>query len=274
MTSFDMHGASLTILNLTVASADIISFLDDDCDAPAWAPVDIWHEDARPSATERPEVVVDEVQTKLKLPPLSVADFESVAKSMALSAVKSLAEQEDLLTKYDTIVGDGDCGITMKRGATEVEKRLLDGSLSTAHPVSMFAGLADAVSASMGGTSGVLLELMFRKMSSTLTKCESIGIPELCQAFQEGVGAIQLYGGATVGSRTMLDALIPAAAALIDTKEIKEASDKAKWGADGTAQMKVASAGRSNYLSEEQLTGTPDPGAVAVAIVMEALCPP
>ena len=149
----------------------------------------------------------------------------------------------------------------------------MDGSLSTAHPVTMFAGLADAVSASMGGTSGVLLELMFRKMSSTLAKRASIGVPELCQAFQDGVDAIQLYGGATVGSRTMLDAMVPAAAVLVDTQKVKEAATKAKWGADGTAMMTVASAGRSNYLSEEQLTGTPDPGAIAVSIVLEALCP-
>jgi hypothetical protein len=35
--------------------------------------------------------------------------------------------------------------------------------------------------------------------------------------------------------------------------------------------MKVASAGRSNYLSEETLEGTPDPGAVVVAIILETL---
>jgi hypothetical protein len=37
--------------------------------------------------------------------------------------------------------------------------------------------------------------------------------------------------------------------------------------------MKAASAGRSNYLSEETLAGTPDPGAVAVSIVFEAFAP-
>ena len=42
------------------------------------------------------------------------------------------------------------------------------------------------------------------------------------------------------------------------------------WAND-TATMGTASAGRSNYLSEESLTGTPDPGAVAVSIVFEAL---
>lgn len=271
MTSFNMHGASLTILNLSHVSPEIISFLDDECDAPAWSQVDIWHTDSRPSAKELPEIVVEDTKSKLLLPPLLMEDFQEIAKSLVLSATRNLAAHEALLTQYDTIVGDGDCGITMKRGAVEIEKRLLDGSLSTRHPVLLYAGLADAISASMGGTSGVLLELMFRKMSSTLSKCTTISIPELCRAFQDGVDAITLYGGATVGSRTMLDAMIPAATALLEMNDIKEAASQAKLGADATSQMKSASAGRSNYLSEEQLDGTPDPGAVAVSIVFEAL---
>ena len=153
----------------------------------------------------------------------------------------------------------------------QVEKRTTDGSLLTDHPVTLFAGLADAVSASMGGTSGVLLELMFRKMSSTLSGCgDRIGVAEMCQAFQEGVNAIVLYGGAREGSRTMLDAMIPAAKALLEAYDIQAAARAASVGAEMTATMKVASAGRSNYLSEEQLEGTPDPGAVAVSIVLGA----
>jgi hypothetical protein len=35
--------------------------------------------------------------------------------------------------------------------------------------------------------------------------------------------------------------------------------------------MNHAEAGRSNYLSEEVLMGTPDPGSVAVALVLAAL---
>ena len=273
MTSFNMHGASLTILNLSQVSPEIISLLDDDCDAPAWSQVDIWHTDSRPSATERPEVpLVDkDLTAQIPLPTLLIENFESTAKALVLKAAQSLAAEEAQLTKYDTIVGDGDCGITMKRGAMEVEKRLQDGSLLTSHPVQLYAGLADAVSASMGGTSGVLLELMFRKMSSSLSSCSSIDIAELCQAFQHGVNAIKLYGGASIGSRTMLDAMIPAAATLVATKDIQEAARAAKIGADGTSEMKTASAGRSNYLSEDQLQGTPDPGAVAVSIVLGAL---
>ena len=123
----------------------------------------------------------------------------------------------------------------------------------------------------MGGTSGVLLELMFRKMCTTLSGCESIGVAEMCQAFQDGVNVIVLYGGATEGSRTMLDAMIPAAKVLVESYDVQAAARAATVGAERTAAMKLASAGRSNYLSAEQLEGTPDPGAVAVSIVLGAL---
>lgn len=271
MTSFDMHGVSITILNAS-GQDDIVALFDADTTAPAWPQCDVWESgDQRPSAKEVPEVAVDEDKVEMVMPPLDVANFAQVAKRMATSASEALAEAEPLLTKYDTIVGDGDCGITMKRGALEVQKQLSSGKIATDHPVPLFATLADAVSKSMGGTSGILMELMFRKISSTLSRAENIGVTELCESVQAGVDAVCLYGGAQVGSRTMLDALIPAAAALVASKNLAEGAAKARKGADGTAAMKVASAGRSNYLSEETLDGTPDPGAEAVAIVLEAL---
>lgn len=278
ITSFNMHGASVTILNLSCSSDELVSLLDAPCDAPAWSACDVWKAEGdgksyiRLSSTERPEVVVDDsAKPTIALPPVTLPTFGESAKVLALQAVKRLGEEEAALTKYDTIVGDGDCGITMKRGATEVEDRINKGTIPTDHPVTMFSSMADAVSDSMGGTSGILLELMFRKISSTLSRCDSIGMAEMSQAFQAGVDAISLYGGATVGARTMLDALVPAATSLMETNSLSEASSKAKVGADGTSGMKVASAGRSNYLSEETLEGTPDPGAVAVSIVFEAL---
>eukprot|EP00529_Nitzschia_sp_RCC80_P013560 CAMPEP_0113496430 /NCGR_PEP_ID=MMETSP0014_2-20120614/30117_1 /TAXON_ID=2857 /ORGANISM="Nitzschia sp." /LENGTH=585 /DNA_ID=CAMNT_0000390351 /DNA_START=94 /DNA_END=1847 /DNA_ORIENTATION=- /assembly_acc=CAM_ASM_000159 len=249
MTSFDMHGASVTILNLSGMSKDLIEYLDAPTDAPAWMACDVWKDPSsasRLSATERPEVVVDDGISKLSaanLPPVNVAEFAETSKAMILKAVQTLAANEALLTKYDTIVGDGDCGITMKRGATEVEERINNGKISTDHPVVLFSNIADAISDSMGGTSGVLLELMFRKMSSTLSGFDNIGPSEMAKAFNAGVDGVQLYGGATKGSRTMLDALIPAAETLLATGSLYEASSKAKWGADGTADMKSAEAG-------------------------------
>jgi triose/dihydroxyacetone kinase / FAD-AMP lyase (cyclizing) len=264
MTSFDMHGASLTVLNLADSPSMLVECLDAATEAPAWIPCDIFTGDVRPSASEIPEIIVESIKAKVNLPEL--VDWMDALDAMN-AAASALAEAEDLLTKYDTIVGDGDCGITMKRGATKV----LEGGIPTDHPVLMFASLADAISASMGGTSGVLLELMFRKMSSTLSRNEQISCKELALAFQAGVDAVSLYGGATVGARTMLDALVPAAASLVATSDLAEAAKKAREGANSTASMKTASAGRSNYLNAETLEGTPDPGAIAVAIVLETL---
>jgi dihydroxyacetone kinase len=292
MTSFNMHGASLTILNLTAAPSCVAKYLDAPTDAPAWTSCEVWNPtnetDIRPSLQEwdvtglSGEAAADAVAAS-KLPPLSLENFGSVSKQLVESAARALIEQEALLTKYDTIVGDGDCGITMKRGATQVLSVVEDSKVAD-HPVTLFSALADAVSASMGGTSGVLLELMFRKMSSTLARCgdshKSIGAVEIAQAFEAGVNAVSLYGGAKVGARTMLDALVPAASALTQATNTSDsaghnllqlAAEKARQGADETATMAHASAGRSNYLSEETLTGTPDPGAVAVAVVFEAM---
>ena len=271
MTSFDMHGASITLMNVT-GRPNLLELLDAPTIAPAWQSCDIWSTgDIRPSLLEVPEVTVDEATIDVKQPQLGIPNFSETSKLLLSAAVQKLSEAEPLLTKYDTIVGDGDCGITMKRGAVEILDQMSKGTIPLDHPVPMFSALADAVSKSMGGTSGILIELMLRKMSSTLSRADNIDVAELCEAFQAGVDAVSLYGGAKVGARTMLDALVPSAQALVTSKSLKDAATKAREGANATAAMKHASAGRSNYLSEEQLTGTPDPGAEAVAIVLESL---
>eukprot|EP00975_Prorocentrum_lima_P007869 1685607-Prorocentrum_lima.AAC.1 len=60
----------------------------------------------------------------------------------------------------------------------------------------------------MGGSSGILLELMFRKMSTSLQSVSGDGITpkDMAVAFRNGCEAVSFYGGAQEGSRTMLDA--------------------------------------------------------------------
>mmetsp|Transcript_11759 Transcript_11759/g.25383 ORF Transcript_11759/g.25383 Transcript_11759/m.25383 type:complete len:618 (+) Transcript_11759:114-1967(+) len=287
MTSFDMQGASVSILPLTGKSKDALSLIDADTDAPGWANVDAWTNGAiRPSGTEIDEVLgiasIESGTGTASLPPVLIDNFVDVACTILASSCKALIKAEPLLTKYDTIVGDGDCGITMERGAKEISQRLESGTLRLDHPSQLFADLADAVSASMGGTSGILLELMFRKASTSLlssTDAEGITSSDMAEAFRSGVEAVSFYGGAQEGSRTMLDALVPASTVLLSGKggsaaaNIGEAAEAARKGVDATAAMDCAEAGRSNYLSKDVLRGTPDPGAVAVAVVLEAMAP-
>ena len=275
MTSFDMMGASLTILSLAGAKAnDLKNLLDSETTAISWPSVDVWKDTAssRPSAEEIPEVGAPGEGSGASHEGIKVNidEFTVVAKSMLTAAAKTLVDAEPELTKYDLICGDGDCGLTMKRGGQEVLDRIESGKLDLSHPVPLFASLADAVSASMGGTSGVLLELCFRKMSAFLLTCKDVDAKTMASAFKEGVEAISFYGGASVGSRTMLDALFPSTEALL-SGSISDAAEAAQKGADETGKMESASAGRSNYIGAEVLQGTPDPGAVAVALVLKAL---
>ncbi len=84
---------------------------------------------------------------------------------------------------------------------------------------------------------------------------------------------MQEYGGAKLGDRTMLDALVPAIAAL-ESGGLEAAARAAREGAARTATMAKAGAGRSSYVREEALRGVPDPGAVAVAAVLGAIAAP
>lgn len=64
------------------------------------------------------------------------------------------------------VAGDGDCGITFARGAAAVVELKLTGDLAA-----VAAALAGAVSSSMGGTSGALLEIAFRAAHVALKAC-------------------------------------------------------------------------------------------------------
>merc|ERR1712203_1327609 len=97
---------------------------------------------------------------------------------------------------------------------------------------------------------------------------DEIDAKRMEEAFEEGVNAVSFYGGATAGSRTMLDALFPAVEAL---KKGEDCPKAARDGAQATAEMGSASAGRSNYLNADTLSGTPDPGAVAAGLVLTAV---
>jgi dihydroxyacetone kinase len=53
-------------------------------------------------------------------------------------------------------------------------------------------------------------------------------------------------------------------------QSIKEAAEAAVNGAERTKIMESL-AGRSNYISQDQLEGVPDPGAVAVSLAFETI---
>jgi len=94
----------------------------------------------------------------------------------------------------------------------------------------------------------------------------SSGMP-MVDALKAGLLRVQEVGGAEPGDRTMIDALTPALDAL--PNGVTAAAKAARQGADYTAEIVKAKAGRASYISEERLSGYNDPGAEAVALLFE-----
>lgn len=170
---------------------------------------------------------------------------------------------ESDLNALDAKVGDGDTGSTFATAARAVNAHL--DTLPFAHGDELFAVLSELKSKRMGGSSGVLFAIMFANASASYKQH-----PDWAASLSAGLLAMQKYGGAKEGDRTMIDALKPALDALVAGKGVQVAARHARAGADATARMLSARAGRSSYLGARSLDGIADPGAEGVARIFKA----
>lgn len=254
LTALEMAGMSLTLMTL---DDELTEYVDDATAAPAWPSLD----GKLQTASRR----VDATKAAVSWQP-----SESPVLRTVLTAVADrLIAEAQRLNDLDQIVGDGDIGISLRRGAEAILTDL-DG-----YPLADPAGLARALSAtlrkSLGGSSGPLYAIFMLRAAEVLTT-RDIGT-----AFSAGVAGISEVGGAHVGDRTMIDALKPAADAFAATLKAGAGMPAALAGAiraaeEGTARTAgmIARLGRSSYLGERAL-GVPDPGAEAVVVWLKAI---
>lgn len=248
MTALNMNGFSLSLIRLDAAREAALR-------APvgphAWMP-------AKPVT---PLIVVPAAK------PVSQggaknASADARTRRLVATICERLVALEETLNALDAKAGDGDTGSTMATGARSVLERL--DTLPLADPAATLAALGDILSASMGGSSGVLLSIFFTAAAQALD-----GGAALPRALLAGLERMTFYGGARLGDRTMIDALEPALKAL-DAGGLDDAAAAARKGAEATAAMRKAKAGRSAYIGS-QLYGVVDPGACAVAEVFAAV---
>ena len=248
MTSLDMKGLSISALPLT---PEIERMLLDEVGPAAWP---------RGRRVVNVAPLALPAMTKKGAPPSS----DPARRDLVTAACTTLIAIEAELDALDAKVGDGDTGRTF---ATAARALLADlDSLPFADVAALCDAIAERLATVMGGSSGVLLGIGLSAMGVALGTT-----PSWPQAFHEGVRRIQRYGGATEGDRTMLDALLPAARAFEETGSLEAAAEAASKGAERTASMLSARAGRASYVPSEALRGVPDPGAVAVTRVLRAL---
>jgi len=205
----------------------------------------------------------------LPLPKAMAASvFQGSASKKTAAVVRGicdvLIEKEPELNALDAKVGDGDTGTTFATAARSVMDRLTAAALPLAHPDQLCLAIGELLGKTTGGSSGVLLSIFFTAAGTEMKRSRS-----LRGAFGKGIAALQHYGGAHLGDRTMLDALVPAIDAL-EQGSLQAAAAAAQRGADATASMTKAHAGRSSYVTAANLKGVTDPGATAVALAFLA----
>lgn len=195
-------------------------------------------------------------------------------ESMLRNACEALIKAEPDLTKWDTVMGDGDCGETLKTGATALLTALDSGLAKAGSVVKVLLELEDIVESKMGGTLGGILGIFFVSLRAAVEK--NIGLAQnpvalWGAALGTALENLRRYTPAKVGDRTVMDTLIPFAAVMGESgfnSGVKAAED----GADATKTMKPR-LGRATYVgvSNESKELPPDPGAWGAMVAIRGL---
>jgi phosphoenolpyruvate---glycerone phosphotransferase subunit DhaL len=184
------------------------------------------------------------------------------------------AAQEEL-QELDGSAGDGDLGVTVKLGFQAVRMHFVETAGSDIGSLLSQAGVIFNKAAA--STFGTLMAIALMRAGRTMKGKTSADLNDLGIVIRAAVKAVTERGGAAEGDCTMLDALIPAQQGLMklhpQTATLKEASAKAAeaslGGALATAGM-TPKHGRAGWLSGKP-RGTPDAGAMAIALMLKAL---
>ena len=250
VSALDMKGFSLTLLKLN----DLFEkALHEEVETLGWQkPVAF-----APLRVQEHSAIHDRVE-------YTASDNPRVAEIVS-TVTQTLIQLENRLNALDAKVGDGDTGSTFAQGARDIAQRLEKKQLPLNDVSTLLLLVGERLATVMGGSSGVLMSIFFTAAGQTLHDGQSL--PE---ALLSGLAQMKQYGGADLGDRTLIDALQPALEAL-QKGDLQAAAQAANAGAEATANMVKAGAGRSSYVNKENLEGVTDPGAVAVAEVFKAM---
>ncbi|KAI1350239.1 Dak1 domain-containing protein [Xylaria sp. FL0043] len=264
MTSLNGLGFSITLLNVVntdIGGPSMIQLLDYPCEATGWsAPVSKNTWEAKNTNTREDTATSDQGVKPSGLKADGAAFTEAL-----VSGLEALIAVEPEVTRFDTVVGDGDCGIGLKRGAEAVLKHVKE-SQATGDVVVDVANIVPVIETSMDGTSGALFAIFLNALVHSLRELSpGEATPQLwSKALKESCKALSRYTPARPGDRTIVDALYPFVESLGESGDIKEAATASKKAAEGTKGMR-ASLGRAVYVGGSGFETVPDPGAFGLA---------
>jgi triose/dihydroxyacetone kinase / FAD-AMP lyase (cyclizing) len=247
MTALDMHGFSVSVMELSDGDAALLA---QPVRCPGWPGCHL---------VQTPKVLpLPDGLSPIRAP----ASAHGPTKAFLIGCCEVLIASEEDLNALDAKSGDGDTGSTLA-GAARALIEAMD-TLPLADHTQLYRAIGLELSQTMGGSSGVLLAIFFAAAGDA----SSSGLP-MGEALQAGLARLRQVGGANPGDRTMVDALLPALQAM--ASGLADAGKAARAGAMYTATLTKAKAGRSTYINADQLAGHIDPGAEAVARLFEHL---
>jgi dihydroxyacetone kinase-like protein len=197
----------------------------------------------------------------------------SGTRALLSAAARAVIANKDRLTTADQDIGDGDHGVGMARGFAAFDE-------ATAKDVrtiqDLFRGCGLALMTASGGASGVVFGTLFQGAGKSL-KSDVFDAEALVLALEGGLKAVQIRGKASIGDKTMVDALAPAAEAARKAfasggsiEDVAAAAAKAAAAGVGATRGLVAKIGKAKSLGDRSV-GFVDPGALTTSILMDSI---
>ena len=272
MTSLNGLGFSISILKTSDLGIgkSMLELLDAPSEAAGWSAAissKTWAQ--RP--TETRELARDKTAENQ---PSNVQIDGAYASKVLGQALDQLIKAEPEVTRYDTVVGDGDCGIGLKRGAEGIKGRLSD--ISRQNDAALWLNeIISVVETDMDGTSGALYAIFLNALAYGIRLQGNGGSKQAdpkvwASALREASKSLAKYTPAKPGDRTLVDALAPFVEELSSSGDVQKAAQAADAGQKKTKGMK-ASLGRTVYLGGSGFEEVPDPGAYGLSIFLSGL---
>ena len=182
----------------------------------------------------------------------------------------TIAEHRQELVALDRAIGDADHGTNMDRGMQKAVEKLEATEGDDIGALLKVVGMA--LVSSVGGAAGPLYGTLFLQMGTATAGRSELDLDGWTAALGAGVKGVQARGKAEPGDKTMLDALLPAVAALEGGGELADALRRsAEAAAEGMRQTIPLEArkGRASYLGPRSV-GHQDPGATSSHLLIES----
>ena len=199
-------------------------------------------------------------------------DYDGLVSVLRAGAAQVKAGADEL-GRLDSVIGDGDHGVAMRR-AMEALEAGIDGCAERTGRA-LLSAVAWSVMSIDAGSTGPLMGSLLMGLAAPVGDAVAMDARLLAEMFEAGFAQLRTITTAAVGDKTMVDALAPAVAALKEAADggatvagaLQKAAAAAQAGAASTQQF-PAKFGKARNLGPRTL-GHQDPGATSMAMLFE-----